>query len=118
MSIKTEKYDPIMLAVSHHLDLKNYNVDYIETFSENLQITLRKYIHGLETHRITVNEKWPNDWWQAFKDRWFPKFLLDRYPVEYKTISIDQPIYGKVYTDLNTPNLKIPVEVFSLTNQY
>jgi len=25
--------------------------------------------------------EYPTDWWQAFKERWFPKWLLNRYPV-------------------------------------
>ena len=25
---------------------------------------------------------YPKDWWQAFKDRWFPKWLKRHYPVE------------------------------------
>lgn len=26
---------------------------------------------------------WPSDWWQAFKDRWFPCWLKTIYPVRY-----------------------------------
>ncbi len=26
---------------------------------------------------------YPSDWWQAFKERWFPKWLRKRYPVQY-----------------------------------
>jgi hypothetical protein len=30
-----------------------------------------------------VEFKYPADWWQAFKERWFPEWLLKRYPVAY-----------------------------------
>jgi hypothetical protein len=32
---------------------------------------------------ICYEASWPCDWWQAFKERWFPAFLLKRYPVKY-----------------------------------
>jgi len=28
--------------------------------------------------------RWPRDWWQAVKERFFPKWLLRRFPVMYK----------------------------------
>lgn len=32
--------------------------------------------------------RYPKDWWQAFKERWFPKILKRWWPVEYKIIDI------------------------------
>lgn len=29
---------------------------------------------------------YPADWWQAFKGRYFPHWLLKRYPVKYNTV--------------------------------
>jgi len=29
----------------------------------------------------TVTVKYPLDWWQSFKERWFPEWLLDKHPV-------------------------------------
>ena len=33
--------------------------------------------------------KYPLDWWQAIKERWFPKFILKRFPVKWHTFKID-----------------------------
>ena len=33
--------------------------------------------------------RYPLDWWQAFKERWFPKWLLKWKPVVYHTWKID-----------------------------
>jgi hypothetical protein len=33
--------------------------------------------------RDLMELKWPYDWKQAFKERWFPGWLLKRYPVRY-----------------------------------
>lgn len=33
-----------------------------------------------------LKAQFARDWWQAFKERWFPKWLLRRFPVEYTQI--------------------------------
>ena len=30
--------------------------------------------------------KCPATWWQHFKERWFPQWLLEKYPVQYKKV--------------------------------
>ena len=32
--------------------------------------------------------RYPKDWWQAFKKRWFPKKFKEWWPIEYKIIDI------------------------------
>jgi len=48
-------------------------------------------------------EKWPKDWWEAVKERWFPAFLLSRWPVKYQRIDIEA-VYPKC--SLEDPILK------------
>jgi len=57
---------------------------------------METYIHGIAKERISVHKRWPKDWWQAFKDRWFPAWALKRWPVQWETIDIDQQIYQAV----------------------
>ena len=33
-------------------------------------------------------ESWPADWWEAVKERWFPKWALRRWPVRYRHLSL------------------------------
>lgn len=40
---------------------------------------------------VDVEEKYPEDWWQAFRERWLPRWWLKRYPVVYQTISVHRP---------------------------
>ena len=35
----------------------------------------------------------PRDWWQHFKDRWFPGWLLERFPVRHRAIDIETKVY-------------------------
>jgi hypothetical protein len=47
--------------------------------------------------------RYPLDWWQAVKERWFPDWLKNRFPVVYKSIT-----FAEVY-----PNYRpvVPKEV-------
>jgi hypothetical protein len=38
-------------------------------------------VSGLFVSDVTI--RYPRDWWHAFKARWFPEFILARWPVEY-----------------------------------
>ena len=49
--------------------------------------------------------KWPRDWWQALKERWFPEWLLERYPIEYTIKIVDiKAIYPDLYKLISMPN--------------
>lgn len=54
-----------------------------------------------QRHQVT-EFKWPDGWWQAFKLRFFPHWLLRRFPVRYHV--------GRVtaFALLPTLDLKIP----------
>ena len=52
--------------------------------------------------------EYPATWWDAFKDRWFPNWLKDRYPVEYIHISA-------VYPEL-LKRVSLPKEPFYLVD--
>ena len=36
--------------------------------------------------------RWPKNWWEAFRERWFPAWLIRRRPIHYTTIDIQQLI--------------------------
>ena len=38
--------------------------------------------HGEET--VSFHSRYPSDWWQHFKQRWFPRWALRRWPVRLK----------------------------------
>lgn len=55
---------------------------------------LTAYVARMEVERIQFKRQWPADWWQAFKERWFPKWLKDRFPVRYEVFEIDERRYA------------------------
>lgn len=52
-----------------------------ETF-EGMRIELRAHVLAEHVGGVSHEFSYPKDWWQAFKDRWFPKWALKRWPVE------------------------------------
>ena len=78
----------------------------------NLRTDIRAaaYFHGLFVDMSAeiacyrgkqfVEVKYPLDWWQSFKERWFPKWVLRRWPVRYH--------YEKWEACAMLPDLEIP----------
>ena len=58
-----------------------------------------KLLVDIATQEEELHE-YPEDWWQAIKERWFPKWLLRRYPVKYAQVWA----YHK-FPELEVPNL-------------
>lgn len=54
----------------------------IEMVTEEMVVTLEATVLGSGPWEEDVEWIYPyEDWWQAFKDRWFPTWLKKRYPV-------------------------------------
>uniref|UniRef100_A0A6M3L0X3 Uncharacterized protein n=1 Tax=viral metagenome TaxID=1070528 RepID=A0A6M3L0X3_9ZZZZ len=67
---------------------------------ELLAVQVKDFIlaQTLEEHKAT----YPSDWWQALKERWFPKWALRRWPVRHTTVELKaQALY---------PSLVLPKE--------
>ncbi len=70
------------------------------------RITIRSRMAGqvVETH------KYPTTWLDAFKLRWFPKFLLNKYPVNFTTVKT-----WECYPDYAFPHSQNTIQYFSIT---
>jgi hypothetical protein len=53
--------------------------DTLDWFSDGIVLCIRQDTFGRALDKVEI--KYPADWWQAFKQRWFPKWILKRYPV-------------------------------------
>jgi hypothetical protein len=83
--------------------LRDARLDLLADHAANqLVLRLSAYVVGLPTERISVHRQWPADWVQAFKERWFPAFLLRRWPVRYERLDVDEPRFGAVCPHLKT----------------
>jgi len=73
-------------AVSDKL-LESADVNVIvDTVMRNMIMEIHRKFSSLEIKRQEV--KYPADWKQAFKERWFPKWALKKWPVQYTTIML------------------------------
>lgn len=67
-----------------------YNTSVEKLTARELVLKLDAYITGRVADRICIDVEYPADWWEAFKDRWFPNFMLKRWPVKMTTIKVDE----------------------------
>jgi hypothetical protein len=73
---------------------------------EDCVYRLRAIVYGRDIDKVVI--EWPADWFQHFKQRWFPKFLLKKYPVVMasKTITATE-YYPKVTAPKNSPVVRL-----------
>ncbi|GAH23701.1 unnamed protein product [marine sediment metagenome] len=65
--------------------LTSVNVEFLEShFNDGISFNWHAAIAGQNLRTI----RYPKDWWQAFKERWFPEKFKERWPIEYKIIDI------------------------------
>lgn len=68
----------------------------VENCIEGLKIEIIAFIAAMPSQRIEIDEKWPINWWQAFREQWFPGWWLIRHPIRYRRIHINQQLYSHI----------------------
>jgi hypothetical protein len=87
-----------MMFVRNHMEVNSF----LDNYTRSLVIQLSSYVlAGPERKRIDVEKQWPADWWQAFKERWFPKRWLRRWPVKYERVSIHEVLVTRMCPHVN-----------------
>ena len=54
---------------------------------DDLALRVRQDIFGKQLEKVDI--KYPADWWQAVKDRWFPDWAKHRWPVMFTRHHVD-----------------------------
>lgn len=83
MEIRQFVVKKFMVCLSGKTALKDVKINtVIDLFTRDIVVRLDKYMwkQDLETKKIRI----PLDWIEAFKERWLPEWLKERYPVRYK----------------------------------
>ena len=87
------------------LHLRPENVTAIvERRMGDMLIMLEHDIVGLPKEKISIHKHWPRDWWQAFKEKWFPGWAVNRWPVICDSVNVEQTIYCAVCPHLDNPD--------------
>jgi hypothetical protein len=90
------------LALFKHADIRQRMQDDVRAMITEIDT----YVLGMPLERIEVHRKYPRDWWQAFKERWFPAWAIRRWPVAYEHIDVDEQRYGRICPHLDAPQDK------------
>ena len=91
-----------VLQETKYVKLEKLRISLVETIDPYLMDTivetrLDEWLHRIEVRlqgylmSESIGEKiirYPADWWQAFKERWFPASLKRRFPVKYTQYDI------------------------------
>lgn len=59
---------------------------YLEKIADDLVLTLKHEIYG---KKVVKEFKYPATWWDSFKLKFFPKWLLKKYSAKYSTITFN-----------------------------
>ncbi len=62
-------------------------VSMADPWGEELAIRLQGFIWGRSLQPVEYS--WPKDWWEHFKERWFPIWAKHRWPVRRRHIKVE-----------------------------
>ena len=82
------------LMVAFEADLGDLLVDpqidisgYAEFARDTIYARIKGFVWAEEESAKYIAVKYPADWWQAFKEKYFTAWMLERWPVIYKKFS-------------------------------
>jgi len=105
---RTVRLEKFCVGLSQRLDryLCETEATFLEHAAGDIIAQVRGFVWGERVDALSISH--PSDWWQAFKDRWFPRWLLKKYPVKFTKHCFDvRALY---------PNFKpsVPTEKYNL----
>ena len=98
----------------------NYvSLDFFNQFADNFKfqscrnpttqgIVYRFMMNVLSYKLEKIEIKYPLNWYEAFKERWFPKWYHKKYPIKYKQIVIiPEVLYPQIPKFMDSNNIII-----------
>lgn len=91
------------------LDLNNLSVETrLDHVTRGMVVELCRRRARQELGEISFSV--PKDWFQHFKKRFFPKWVLKKFPVKYQTIAVDAvAFYDRLAVPKETTEIKLSV---------
>lgn len=102
-----EDFDLEKLKIKFQVVLDKFLLDHsisLREIEDCIIATIEGYVWSMPIQQQEII--YPKDWWQSFKDRFFPRFMLKKFPVKYTRYSID---IRAIYPELRIlhPNPKV-----------
>ena len=85
------------IFAQHQIIDEGVDYDYAKKVS---RYQLKVYILGENLKKYSRHIEYPDGWWQAFKARWFPLWLLQRFPIRKKIFNLDIDVVA-LYPELS-----------------
>jgi len=60
---------------------------FVEKLEEDILVEVRAIIQGASLEKIEAS--YPDGWYEAVRERFWPRFILKRFPVKYKIIKLE-----------------------------
>jgi len=96
-TIELKRIEYIVASRISKDDYLRYGGIVVEGAAEDIIIKVKSFVYGVDEATRRVEIRYPADWWEAFKERWFPRWLLKRYPVKYHEETVEaREIYPTV----------------------
>lgn len=88
MKLSKVNFEKLRHCISQHFKcIADFEVAFDRDFyQQNIVAIFRSEILGKSKK---FEFKYPMDWAEAFKERWFPKWLRKKYPVRYTVLMVD-----------------------------
>ena len=120
MEIHEVLLDQIHTYFSHSLTPESLNLSDVDIklrsddITNTIQLLARGYLYGKVFPPIHI--QYPDGWWQAVRERWFPKWRLSKYPVKYVEHTIR---FNQIYPDFRPelPKERSVIKVCYMTNK-
>ncbi len=88
-------------------------IEWVQSICDEMCLQLTAYVMAMPSERIEIHRKFPADWWQALRRRWFPLWWLYRHPVRYERIDVSKQLYGAVCPHLHTDEKQTHIRFFT-----
>lgn len=104
--IEKEVLKKFNFSIQHRVDTTRFKTSnlsedaHIDMVSKNLLLSLNAHVFGQELDDKIIELDVPVDWFESFKERWFPKFLLKKYPLKMKKVSVSRKL---IWEGFDTP---------------
>jgi hypothetical protein len=81
---------------------------WVDGLADSLFYRLRATLLASEhEHKVDERVHYPRDWWQAFKERWFPEWVLQRWLVEMAVVRIQRTFQTRMCPHRDASDLKV-----------
>ena len=87
---------------------QGYDAD--DFIADMFTVRWKSFLLGEDLGDVIIS--FPANWREAFKDRWFPRWLKKKYPVRFTEYRANQKV---IYPELNVPTFPNERQLYSLT---